>query len=300
MTMFKDGSIQSSNLPTSRNTYEIVNNKTYRGMIVGVLYADDSKNVTSKSKSAELVYTLVVIGGPEAGQVISGVRMSRLLSGQFNFHNQVLRKSSKQLTVPLDQHDGDIVYFQFVQGNTSYPVITSFGVNFQDEGKSAIKKADGPSYKWQYNGVMNSVDKNGALTQLIKGGKYDGEKDVFTPAETPAISIKYDPTGQSILFDVAQGKTKVAVDAKANKITLTAGSTFVEIDGASGNIKLSGKSIDLGQSVSDFVTMFTELATAFNEHTHQYSPGPGSPTPTTPPMAPLLETVGSQTVKVQP
>lgn len=299
MTQFRDGTIQSSNLPTSRNTYEFVNTKIYRGMIIGVMYNDDPKNVSGKSKSAEPVYSLVVIGGPDAGQTISGVRMSRQLSGQYNFHNQILRKSSKPLSVPLDQHDGDVVYFQFLQGNTSYPVIISFGINFQDEDKSAIKKADGPSYKWQYNGVNNSIDKNGALTQLVKGGQYDAEKDFFTPAQESAISVKYDPTDQSILFDIAKGKTKVAIDAKSNKITLTAGSTLIEIDGGSGNIKLSGKTVELGSSVSDFVTMFTELCSAFNEHTHQYSPGPGSPTPTTPPMAPLLETVGSATVKVQ-
>ena len=57
--------------------------------------------------------------------------------------------------------------------------------------------------------------------------------------------------------------------------------------------------VDLGASVSDFVTKFTELASAFATHTHLYSPGPGGPTPTAPPMAPLLSTVGSQTVKVQ-
>lgn len=99
------------------------------------------------------------------------------------------------------------------------------------------------------------------------------------------------------------GSVKVELDGNGKKIVMTAGTTVIEIDGASGKIKLTSDFVDIGKAVSDFAVLFTELSTAFNTHTHQfpYSAGP-SPAQgvTNPPIAPLLQTVASATVKLQP
>lgn len=318
---YSDGVIQSANLPTPRNTAKIPDYGLYRAMIFGFAYADDiRKNPTANAKTAEILYSVVILGGFKEGQLVTGVRLSKALGGKYNYHAQRLNKTTKPSGTSLKDHDGDIVYLQFTQGDTDYPIITSYGINPQDENKSSIRKLDGPSYRWQYNGIFEGIDKNGNLNLKIKGGKYDQAKDDFAPnadADT-AIDVLFDPTketytrtfktglvvtedgkNQKIDIDAGKGQAKVNVDGKNKKITITAGSTFVEIDGASGKIKLSGANVELGASISDFVTMFTELCSAFNTHTHTYAPGPGAPTPTTPPMAPLLSTVGSQTVKVQ-
>lgn len=112
------------------------------------------------------------------------------------------------------------------------------------------------------------------------------------------ITIEEDGAAKKVT--ATAGNAVVVVDGTANKITITAGSTIVEIDGASGKIKLTGDMIDIGKSVSDFAVLFTELSTAFNTHTHMVPQAPAGTLPSMPPIAPLLQTVGSTTVKLQP
>lgn len=126
---------------------------------------------------------------------------------------------------------------------------------------------------------------------------FDGKAKKLT-RKVGDITIEEDGAAKKMTATI--GDSIMVVDGSSKKITLTAGSTVIEIDGNSGKIKLTGDFVDVGKSVSDFAVLFTELSTAFNTHTHQYFPGPGGPTPTTPPMAPLLQTVGSTSVKLQP
>lgn len=139
--------------------------------------------------------------------------------------------------------------------------------------------------------ITTSVGK-GAIVETL-----DGKNKKIT-RKVGDISIEEDGAGKKLTATL--GNAVMVIDGNSNKITFTAGSTIIEVDGGSGKISLKGAFVDVGESVSDFAVLFTELATAFNTHTHQYFPGPGGPTPTTPPMAPLLQTVGSTTVKLQP
>ena len=82
---------------------------------------------------------------------------------------------------------------------------------------------------------------------------------------------------------------------------MKADSTEVIIDGASGKISLKGDFVDLGASIADMSVLFTQLATAFNSHTHSFidlSPVPVQSV-TFPPVAPLLVSVASKSVKLQ-
>jgi hypothetical protein len=160
--------------------------------------------------------------------------------------------------------------------------------------------------------------KTGVLTP---GSEFEARLKFFNNKmvwEDPKSSITFDKVAEKIttsvssgnITEVMDGKNKkmtttvgtcvVDIDGTANKVTVTAGSTIIEIDGASGKIKLTSDFVDIGKAVSDFAVLFTELSTAFNTHTHMHPPGPGAPAPTSPPTAPMLQSVGSTSVKLQP
>lgn len=325
-----NGSIQSSNTPyfgapgTSRTDYAL-----YRCMIIQVHYVDDPQNITKNSQNPEVLYTCIILGGAATGQQISFCRLAQYL----NYSERTLTPSSKDpAKVKLSQHDGDIVWVQFVQGHDAYPIIIGLAKGLTD--KTGAKKADGPRLIEEYNGLIRNINNKGEITQTMMGGAVkdgrftankesiikqewlsteqlihtfksglkltiDGKNDKVTQKFAGGLEASYDGKNDKAEIKTAAGAV-MTIDGKGSKITIKTGSTEVTIDGNSGKITLKGEMIDLGASVSDFVTQFTQLASAFATHTHLYSPGPGGPTPTSPPMAPLLTSVGSQTVKVQP
>lgn len=145
---------------------------------------------------------------------------------------------------------------------------------------------------------MDNVNVKVTIAAGAAGTKIeqDGKNDKTTIALAGGLNMVFD--GKSDIATLTtSGGTKVEIDGAGN-IKMTAGSTVINIDGNSGKISLLGDFIDLGASVSDFVTKFQALAAAFNSHTH-IKPAGTSAAPTSPPTGPLLVTVGSQTVKVQ-
>lgn len=329
-----DGSIQSNNAPTydrhgiGRNDFGM-----HRCMVIDVLYADDDKNISKNSKNPEVLYEVAILGGFETGQTLSFCRLAPYLCGDFNYSEFTLRKTSKDISkTKLADHDGDLVYVQFIQGHDAYPVIIGLAKGLNN--KIAAKKADGPRFIEGYNGFEKKIDNKGEYTITMMGGKTtdgffkagtsaiikeqwtdekmvrtyksgmvmteDGKSDKIVFKTSGGLTTTLDGKGDKAEIKTSAGVT-VNIDGKGNKISLKAGSTEVLIDGT-GKISLKGEMIDLGSSVSDFVTMFTQLATAFNTHTHQFIDLTPIPVPsmTFPPSAPLLVSVGSQTVKVQP
>jgi hypothetical protein len=308
-----DGSIQSHNAPTqSKVGVGYSDNTMYRCMITEILYSDDPNNVTKNAQNPEVVYSAVILGGLEQGQVISNIRLGGIMAGDYNYWVHTLRATSKDISKDaLEKHDGDCVMVQFIQGHDSYPQIICMS-NAQ-HSKYGTKKADGPQSVREYNGVMENIDNKGNITVTRKGGtladgaftakdiadvSYSLTESAFTVTTSQGVTFKVD--GKNGNVSTTNGTTKVTMDGKNNNIKIISGSTEVDIDGASGKITLKGEMVELGASVSDFVTMFTALASAFNSHTHLVPQAPAGTLPSQPPTAPLLSSVGSQTVKVQP
>jgi len=242
-------------------------------------------------------------------------------------------------STPLNKQDGDIVYCAFIAGNPAFPIIVGRAKNALDRTNTGATKADGPRRRWQYNGLFFEINKNGEMSIKRKGGKFKDKEGYFEPvkdgdevsmqwtekkatfnigkdaikqtwdgtAETfkaefkSGLKVEQDGKNDKMVITTAGGAV-VTIDGKGKNVTAKAGATEVIIDGNSGKITLKGDFVDLGKSVSDFVTLFTELATAFNSHTHpfQYFAGPAPAAGITqPPPAPLPVSVGSQTVAVQ-
>lgn len=309
-----NGSIQSSNTPTynktgiSRDDYAV-----YRCMVVDTLYVDDDKNISKNAKNPEVLYECVILGGSAAGQTLSYCRLASYLGGDSNYSERTLAKSTKDVSkVKLADHDGDVVYVEFIQGHDAYPVIIALGKGIND--KIAAKKADGPRFIEAYNGVETLISNKGEVTKTMMGGEtQDGRFKSGTSAIIKEEWLKDEKivrtykTGMTVTEDGVNDKVEIktsggvvtSLDGKGNKISIKAGSTEIIIDGGSGKISLKGDMIDLGTSVTDFVTKFTELASAFATHFHMVPQAPAGVLPSQPPVAPLLSTVGSQTVKVQ-
>lgn len=333
-----DGSLQSTNVPTSQNVTNRDDDTMYRCMVVKVLFTDDKDNITTNADNPEVLYDVVILGGGPAGQIISNCRLSSILGGNNNYYERILRGSSKKLnTVRLNEHDGDIVFIQFIQGHSAYPVIIALDKGIKTNYTPATKE-DGQRLQWQFNGIFQEINKSGEYCLVRHGGSivdgvfvpnkevsyskkllkneiveerfftgmknyWDGKTDIHTREYEGGLKITEDGKSDKVEISTAGGAL-IEVDGKSGKITITAKDTIVEIDGDSGNIKLSGKSIDLGASVTDLVTKFMDLATEFAMHTHPYidATGPAAtpvPSVTMPPTAPLIASIGSQTVKVQ-
>lgn len=309
-----NGSIQSANTPVYSNTgMSREDYGMYRCMVTDVLYVDDDRNISKKSKNPEVLYEVVILGGKASGQTLSYCRLASYLDGDNNYSEFTLKKASKDISkTKLSDNDGDIVYVQFVQGHDAYPVIIGMarGIN----QKIGTKKADGPRFIEGYNGVETLIDNKGQRITTMKGGQVkDGG---FKPGDSSVIKEEWNKdekitttfkSGLTVTADGKNDKVEIktsggvvtSLDGKGNKISIKAGSTEILIDGASGKISLKGDSIDLGSAVSDFVTKFTALASAFATHTHMVPQAPSGTLPSQPPMAPLLTDVGSQSVKVQ-
>lgn len=308
-----NGSVQSTNTPVyNQPGAPQLDTSIYRCMVTGVTYADDSQNIGQNAQNPEVLYEVVILGGYKAGQTMSNCRLASWLGGDDNYSERTLTPTSKDISKSrLADHDGDVVYVQFIQGLDRYPVIIAAGKGLNN--KIAATSSTGPRSIEEFNGLVQTIDNSGNWSVVRKGGtladgrfKPNSSADVslsltkgkFTRTWSSGLSIAEDGSGDSVIITTSGG-VSATIDGKSQKISLKAGATEVLIDGNTGKISLKGEMIDLGSSVSDFVTMFTALATAFNSHTHMAPQAPTGILPTTPPMAPLLSTVGSQTVKVQ-
>jgi hypothetical protein len=257
-----DGSIQSnntavySNLGVSQEDYAI-----YRCMITNILYTDDPQNISQKSQNPEVLYEVVIIGGSEAGQTLSNCRLATNLNGNSNYSEHILKATTKNISkVKLSEHDGDIVYVFFIQGQDAYPVIMGLAKGIKNT--KAAKKADGPRFIKEYNAVIDEIDNKGQLKRSIKTGEVkNGEfvpKDKVLISEDWTIEEKSTRTFMSGLTIVEDGKNdivtiitkggpKISLDGKSKKASFEIGASTVTLDGSGkkAEIKAGGSTITM-------------------------------------------------------
>ena len=135
------------------------------------------------------------------------------------------------------------------------------------------------------------------LNDVLDNYEEDGI-EIRNKAKTSRITVKDDVVEIAVgtcMFTVSNDGTivakagdmefTVASDGSA-EMTIGTSSFLVSSDGtmtATGDLEVTGALSSL-TSVADNIGTLAALRTAFNSHTHQYAPGPGSPTPTGPPV----------------
>lgn len=303
MRIREDGSVQPSSLPTHQNVGRNDDHALYRCMIIKVVYVDDPANISANSTNPRVLYDCVVIGGFASGQVISNCRLSSELGGDFNFYERTLRAASQNVSkTKLSDQDGDIVFVQFVQGHTGFPVIVALDNGITTEDDLGATSSDGQIVHWQYNGVNVKIDKNGNLTLTRKGGSYDSSTQVFTP-DPSGQKIKLRMEAQKIVLTLENGLslvidgssdsltattkagTKIALDGAGDSVKVTTkGGAKLTVDGTSGEIsaqdnaggklKIKDSKVGLGTSSNELVDLMKQMADALATTT---APGFGAP-----------------------
>lgn len=172
-----DGSIRSANDPVWDNMYLIRDHKLYRGVIREVIYTDDERNNSGgNSDPNEVVYNLMVIGGDRDGQLFNNARLMRSLGGFSNF-DEIVLKATEGLTKAdptsllgqtdpslrnIPKFNGDVVYFQFLNGDLHLPVIT--GLGYHQAADAEASSDDGQRKRKQFNGIYTEITKDGEFT----------------------------------------------------------------------------------------------------------------------------------------
>lgn len=177
-----DGSVQTSNVPTTQNVGTEKDYALYRAMVINVLYKDDSNNITKNAKNAEVLYDVIILGGSASGQIVSNCRLSSFLGGNTSFFERTLQPTTKVIGKDrLEDHNGDIVYLMFQQGFTEFPVIIALGSGLDTSGNTGISKEDGPGLTSQFNGIFEQINNKGEWCFIRKGGTLDTENNIFVP-----------------------------------------------------------------------------------------------------------------------
>lgn len=240
MRVRNDGSIQSGATPTYQNAGRPEDHAIYRCMVTKVVYTDDPSNITANGQGPRVLYDVVVLGGFASGQIISNCRLSTDLGGNDSYWERTLRASEKEISGSrLSDADGDIVYVQFIQGHTGFPVIVAL-----DQGittpKLGAKKATGPLSIRQFNGVYEEINKDGELIRKIFGGVANADKGSFKPGTAALVTTKASKD-EKVTVTFKSG-LKIEEDGKGDKVTITTkGGLKIETDGTADKFTVTTK-----------------------------------------------------------
>lgn len=117
--------------------------------------------------------------------------------------------------------------------------------------------------------------------------KIDGKNDKTSLTLASGTLIDVDGAGGVITID-ADGGTNQIVISKSGEITIK----------ASSKVSVEAPLVDVGEGAAFSSTLFENLLSEFAKHTHM-STSILAPSPSSPPLAPLISLVGSQSVKVK-
>ena len=308
-----DTGVLSNNTPTPTNLGEGHNNMLYRGIVTKRYFVDDPLNVTQKATNPQVLYDVAILGGFSEGQIITNCRLSSWLGGEFNYAERVLKPNSRPLNeVPLKDQDGDIVFFQYIQGQKLAPIIVAMGTQPKDGDATGAMISDGPRWVEQYNGVETTINRDGEYSLIAKGGELDMEANTFTPAEgTQNSSITLDKDKKIIIL--AGEGTSVELDGQSDAINIKTNAGMNIVISGSGvainagatatitadTIDLKAGLVNVGDGASFKATIFENLKTAFESHIHQVPQAMAGLLPSQKPLQPLLPDVGSASVKIK-
>lgn len=216
----------------------------------------------------------MVIGGPRDGQTFRNARDLYKYGSQDNYSENIRRAlktptfvdpASTLSPTPAEQLNGDVVYFQFLNGDPAYPIILGSAKLAINEYPGATK-ADGPRTFTRYNGVNSSIDKDGVYTWSKDLGVFDPifQEWRVTPGTEETLKVTVD--AQAALKLAYNTGLSVELDSLADKFSLTmaVGTSFL-VDGASDSLALTAKFGDtLSVSAADGIQASTPSGTSLS------------------------------------
>ena len=169
--------VQSSNFPNRENESP---STTYNGLYKGIVININPPEVAEGFLSM-ISYDVLVTGGFMSGQVLTECMIVTPLGGVSGYQERTLRALSTDLEeTDWDDHDGDEVFVQFLNGDKNDPVIIGCDYSKAKSRQIGIDDDEAPKSTFEYNGVEFSIDKKGALEASVHGGKADSKNGGFT------------------------------------------------------------------------------------------------------------------------
>ena len=253
-----DNSIESTNTPTFDSLRYPKDHGLYRCMVIDVKFTDHLKNLTSKDTNPRVLYDVIILGGFKSGQILTNCRVSKPMGSLTGYYERTLRKTTKVLNVDrLQEHDGEIVYVMFNQGDVYFPVIVGYDDAFQKILGLDTPEALAPRKIESFNGVISEIDNKGTQTNKYSGGELDADKN-FVPAEVPALTEVIDGVNEVNTRTYKSGLS-VKEDGKNDQLQLLAKGS-AELNLKVDKVALGAQGIELLQQISDSLNKLIQWA----------------------------------------
>lgn len=310
----------------------------YRCMVTEVFYTDDQQNLTFDNKQVTYE-AIILGGRKEGQVITNIKNVNQFggqYNYHERIYRKSVSPFSGEGKKGLPEQTGDIIYVGFIAGNTSLPIIIGCGTSPLDKTTTGATKDQGPIWKQEFNGVFEEITKDGEYRFIRKGGTYADDKGYFVPADRateeengqaaeeefqfklemladkvvaadPKSTVTLDKVNEKMSFEIGENKVTFNLDGKQKSITIDASNGNSILIDQSGEISINAKSkvsinaplVDVGEGAAYSCTIFENLLSEFAKHTHNAPQAPSGVLPTTPPLAPLMSLVGSQSVKIK-
>lgn len=193
-----DGSVKSANAPIWDNRSRTLEYGIFKAMVTEVYYTDNTEDNDSvgENKPNEVVYKVKIIGGRRDGQIFPNARMLKKYGGLFAYEETVLHGvkglsglDPTQIPLsladpslhPLTNRNGDVVYIQFLNGDTTMPLIMGMAKHTGNSEKEA-SESEGLRVRKKINGIFTEINKDGEFSWTKDNGLY---LPFFIDPETP-------------------------------------------------------------------------------------------------------------------
>ena len=191
-----DGSIKSANNPTWDRRAQTFDTGLYYGIVT-----DRESPVLNpfNPSQTEMYYAVRIIGGHRDGTIYNHCRVMQNISGRQNFEDFTLKNSVNPIGLDFasefnfleipGQESGDYVFIQFLNGDTSQPIIVGFAKSplSPDTQTPELPYVFGQQKIQQFNGVRTKIDPMGDYTMTKATGAYLP----FSPTDIGNPTIPY-------------------------------------------------------------------------------------------------------------
>lgn len=238
----EDGSIKSVNAPYVDNRYMVADHGIHKGVIIDVLFTDNTANSSGTTNPPdEVLYSVLLMGGTRDGHLLTNVRMLYDQGGSFNYSEYVAKRMEpitpiSTLGSPLSaidpvlkgpsSYNGDVVYIQFVNGDINSPLIMGFGKNKSVE-KLEATESEGYRKRSKFNGIFTEIDKDGQFKWVKDNGAFVSQminpnnplvpfKNEFAPLIGQEEAIQFNVNNENLVSLKFFTGAEVSIDGSLN------------------------------------------------------------------------------------
>lgn len=239
--IYDDGHVSSHGLKFGEELKKTFPSRRF-GMIKArideVIYPEDERNSTKNSAEKKIEYTCTILGGVEDGKKLFNVIDSgggAQYNNDFSVRTPTTNKKSETDSPTIS--NGEIVLIQYLYGHGDVPIITN---NMRSPLDTFVPtQADGIQFRKEFNGMIFTVDKNGAFNVTFGGGPKNREGQPENQ-QAAGSSFSIDQNG-NMTFSNGADQT-LSLNRENNTITIGKSSgNSIAINTSNGNVDLGNQ-----------------------------------------------------------